>query len=363
MEEEVCLLGLSQISGIGPILARNLLEEFGSAQRVFSASRAQLLKIGGIGPQLVDNLSKGFDSAKVAQKLKLFRNKGIAIIPYTSPVYPPELSQIKDSPIFIYYKGQAAVLNNYPMVAIVGTRNPTRYGKTQCQKIIEELSAYQVTIVSGLAYGIDAIAHQTALSCNLPTIAVLGGGFEHIYPKDHWSLAEKIQQSGGLISEYPPDQKVEKEHFPMRNRIIAGLSAAVLVIETATKGGSIITAGLASGYFKEVFALPGSVQQVKSKGCHSLIKRNIAAIFESGHDVAAQMGWEKKKNNLVLKLAVNEDEKRILNLLDFMSPKELNSLIQKTSFTGGYLKALLLELELKNLIISLPGNQYILNHK
>lgn len=362
MEEEVCLLGLSQISGIGPILARNLLEEFGSAKGVFSASRTELLNIVGIGPQLAENLSRGFNPSHVAQKLKLFRSRGIQIIPYTSVNYPTELAQIKDGPIFIYYKGQEVIFNNNPMVAIVGTRNPSRYGKTQCRKIVEELSAYEVTIVSGLAYGIDAIAHQTALSCQLPTIAVLGGGFEHIYPNDHWNLAQKIHQFGGLVSEYPPDQKVEKEHFPMRNRIIAGLSSSVLVIETATKGGSIITAGLASGYYKEVFALPGSVQNEKSKGCHSLIKRNIAALFESGHEVADIMGWEKKKNNLVLKLEVNEDEKRILNLLDFTSPKELNSLMQKTSFTGGRLKALLLELELKNLIISLPGNQYILNH-
>jgi DNA processing protein len=363
MEEEVCLLGLSQISGIGPILARNLLEEFGSAQEVFSATEPQLLKISGIGPQLVENLLKGFDSSRLAKKLQFFRSKGIKIIPYTSDLYPQELAQIKDRPIFIYYNGQDDVLNKNPMVAIVGTRNPSRYGKAQCQKIVEELSAYEVTIVSGLAYGIDAIAHQTALSCQLPTIAVLGGGFEHIYPNDHWNLAQKIHQTGGLISEYPPDQKVEKEHFPMRNRIIAGLSSAVLIIETALKGGSIITAGLASGYFKEVFALPGSVQNVKSRGCHSLIKRNIAALFESGHDVAQLMGWEKKKNNLDLKVEISEDEKRILNLLDFTSPKELNSLTQKSSFPGGYLKALLLELELKNLIISLPGNQYILNHK
>lgn len=363
MEEEVCLLGLSQISGIGPILARNLLEEFGSAQEVFSATESQLLKISGIGPQLVENLLKGFNSSRLAKKLQFFRSKGIKIIPYTSDLYPQELAQIKDSPIFIYYNGQDDVLNKNPMVAIVGTRNPSRYGKVQCQKIVSELSAYEVTIVSGLAYGIDAIAHQTALSCEMHTIAVLGGGFEHIYPSDHWSLANKIRQTGGLISEYPPDQKVEKEHFPMRNRIIAGLSSAVLIIETALKGGSIITAGLASGYFKEVFALPGSIQNVKSKGCHHLIKRNIAAIFESGHDVAQLMGWEKKKNNLVLKVEISEDEKRILNLLDFTSPKELNSLTQKSSFPRGYLKALLLELELKNLIISLPGNQYILNHK
>lgn len=363
MDEEVCLLGLSQISGIGPILARNLLEAFGSAREVFSATRAQLLSIPGIGPQLVDNIYKGIDPSNLAEKLKLIRKRGIKIIPFTSTNYPRELSQIKDSPLFIYFKGQNTLLNKNPMVAIVGTRNPSRYGKIQCQKIIEELSAYDVTIVSGLAYGIDAIAHQTALSCDLSTIAVLGGGFEHIYPNDHRNLAEKIFQSGGLISEYPPDQKVEKEHFPMRNRIIAGLSSAVLIIETATKGGSIITAGLANGYFKEVFALPGSVQNAKSKGCHSLIKRNIAAIFENGHDVAVQMGWEKKKNNLVLKIEINEDEKRILNLLDFVSPKDFNSLMQKSSFEGGYLKALLLELELKNLIISLPGNQYILNHK
>jgi DNA processing protein len=363
MEEEVCLLGLSQISGIGPILAKNLLEKFGSAKGVFSATRVELLDIVGIGPQLVENLSKGFDPSKVAQRLKFFRGQGIKIIPYTSAHYPIGLAEIKDSPIFIYYQGQEKILNKNPMVAIVGTRNPSRYGKAQCQKIVEELSAYEVTIVSGLAYGIDAIAHQTALSCQLPTIAVLGGGFDHIYPNDHWNLAQKIHQTGGLISEYPPDQKVEKEHFPMRNRIIAGLSSAVLIIETAAKGGSIITAGLASGYFKEVFALPGSVQNVKSRGCHSLIKRNIAALFESGHDVAGLMGWEKKKNNLVLKSEINEDEKRILNLLDFTSPKELNSLMQKTSFPGGQLKALLLELELKNLIISLPGNQYILNHK
>ena len=218
---------------------------------------------------------------------------GIRALSILDADYPQRLLSAYDAPVLLFYKGNAD-LNPPRMVSIVGTRRNSDYGKQITEKIIQDLAAYDVLIVSGLAFGIDAIAHKSALKQDLSTVAVLAHGLASLYPPEHSQLSKQMLKQGGLITEYISHVKAEKHHFPIRNRIVAGISDCTIVTETAVKGGSMITADLANGYFKEVFALPGRITDLKSAGCNWLIRNNQAILLENVQDLVKIMGWEEK---------------------------------------------------------------------
>ena len=287
---------------------------------------------------------------------------GIRPLFYLDDDYPQRLKHYPDSPTMLYYKGNAA-LNVPRMVAIVGTRRPSSQGIHACEELVGGLQPYDVTIVSGLAYGIDISAHRKCLSLSIPTIGVLGHGLERIYPAQHQSVARAMSDSGGLLSEYPSQTLPDREHFPMRNRIIAGLCDALVVVETRKKGGSMISAHIANDYNKDVFAFPGRVKDSCSEGCNALIKSHKAALIESAEDIAYIMRWEENSPQAVQKqlfVELTEAEKIIVDLLGQYEPIGIDQLTNKLKISNSQMASLLLGLEFKGIIRALPGKQFVL---
>lgn len=363
-EEVVFRFALSKINGIGSVIAKKLIEHFGSAKDIFSASKKDLIRVPQIGSSLAVKIWEKKDFNQESKEINLLHKKGIEILFFDHPEYPYRLKNQLDSPFFIQYQGQK-ILNHPRIVSIVGTRNPTRYGITQCEKIIEDLKPYNVIIISGLAYGIDAIAHRSALKADIPTLAVLGSGIGKIYPSDHLELAQKICFSGGLISQFSYHTSAEREHFPMRNSIVAGICDALIVIQSNISGGSMITAGMANHYYKDVFALPGNVNDKYSQGCHHLIMNFKASIFQTGEDIAKFMNWENPGNfsggiQKSFFPDLNEEENLIVNLIADSESISFDQLAGKLKKSPSKLVSDLLQLELKGIIRVEPGKIYTL---
>lgn len=281
---------------------------------------------------------------------------------YTDKDYPKRLKNCCDAPSMFYYKGKN-VFNEQRMVAVVGTRNISLYGKDVTNKIVSELAAHGVCVVSGLARGVDAVAHEQALDSGMKTAAVLGCGLRTIYPDTNERLARRIlEQGGAIVSEFPFETKPDRQNFPQRNRIIAGMCDATIVMETATKGGSIITAYLAQSYNRDVMAVPGSIFSPTSDGCHRLITNNIAALATSGDEVARLMGWDLQPPQAVqrkLFVELTDDEQLLADVIAEQPSIMIDDLIGKLpQHTPSRLAALLLQLELKGMIECLPGQMY-----
>ncbi|MEM7106035.1 MAG: DNA-processing protein DprA [Bacteroidota bacterium] len=358
-------IGLTLIPKIGPVISKNLLSHCGSAEAVFSESKKTLTKVPGVGTTLAKNILTQ-NVLKIAEK-EIFRIKKSDIQPlfYTDKAYPSRLKHYNDSPLMIYCKGPAD-LNNFRMVSVVGTRSPSPSGISFCEKLINDLKKLEVTVVSGMAYGVDIAAHKTCLEHDIPTIGVLGHGLGTIYPSQHWATAHKMIDEGALITEFLYDVKPERANFPMRNRIIAGMCDALVVVETKRKGGSMITAELANSYNKDVFAVPGRLKDENSKGCNHLIKTHQAALIESGKDIAYVMGWDEKaeyENNRLqqsLFTTLKDEEFEVVSVLKQNENLGIDSLYQKIKMSPGALSSTLLTLEFKGLIKSLPGKRYTL---
>ncbi len=284
----------------------------------------------------------------------------------TDKNYPQRLLNCYDSPSMLYYKGNAD-LNFSKIIAIVGTRNNNEYGKNICEKLIEELADEEVIIVSGLAFGIDSIAHKAAIKNNLQTIGVLGHGLDRVYPSQNAGLAKQMITNGGLLTEFKSFTNPDRQNFPSRNRIVAGISDAVIVVETGIKGGSLITAELGNGYNKDVFAFPGRVNDTKSEGCNFLIKNNKAALITSANDLLENMGWKKKKEICCQKNRKNyllnsrDDEKIITNILQAQEQVHIDELYLKSKLNSSAVAAALLMLEMQGIVTSLPGKIYKLS--
>ncbi|MGA1582641.1 MAG: DNA-processing protein DprA [Saprospiraceae bacterium] len=355
-------IALTMIPNVGSVTARTLLSYCGSPAEVFSSSQKQLLQIPGIGPAIVSQLSKPSVLADAEKELSFIREHQISPLFFTDPGYPRRLRQLPDAPVMLYSRGNAS-LNTARIVAIIGTRSPTDYGRTMTDRLVEDLAPYGIHIVSGLAYGIDIRAHRACLRHQVPTTGVLGSGFRNIYPGTHASVAHKMMDRGSLLTEFHSYTKPTRENFPMRNRIIAGLADAVIVIETAARGGSIITAELANGYHKDVFAIPGHVTSERSSGCHKLIRTHKAALIECGADVAYFMGWDQalsvKNTQQQLPLDLPENESQLLEMLSKHPASSLDYLAYHLHTTPGNLSSTLLQLEIKGLIRSMPGNRYL----
>ncbi|MBS4042401.1 MAG: DNA-processing protein DprA [Chitinophagaceae bacterium] len=357
-------ISLTHVNGIGPIQSRILLEHFNTAENIFKASKKALSAIEGIG-EIKANLIKSFNDFKIAEaEIKFIEKHHIEPLFLSDKNYPQKLLNCYDAPTLLYFKGNAN-LNQQKSISIIGTRNNTEYGKKITEKLVEDLKEYSVTIYSGLAFGIDAIAHKAALKHNLPTIGVLAHGFNSIYPQQHQSLAKEMVLNGGLLTEFSNNVKADKHNFPRRNRIVAGISDATIVIETDVKGGSMITAELAFNYNKDVFAIPGRITDSKSSGCLKLIHQNKAALVSSAQQIVELLGWvtppKKKQTQRMLFIDLSKDELKIVEILKQKEQVGIDEIQLKSQLSSSAIAAALLNLELQNIITSLPGKMYQLN--
>ena len=366
MKEKLYKIALTLLPGVGSTLFKTLILYKGTAENVFKAAPGKLIKIPGIGPLTAELLKKAPLLREAEKILADAEKENVKIIFFDDSEFPKRLREIYDGPAVLYVKGNAD-LNADRTVGIVGTRNATEYGKKVTSKITEELTTHIPSIVSGLAYGIDIAAHKAALDCRLPTIAVLASGVDIIYPAAHKQIAEKITENGALISEYPFGEKPDPRKFPARNRIIAGLSDALVVVEAAAQGGALITAEIADSYNKPVFAVPGNLTNHYSEGCNNLIKQHKASIFTACIDLAEALLWSYSEhptdaffNEEVIFENIGEEEQKILRMLAQTEGMEADLLSYKTGVSLNRMASVLLELELRGFVKLLPGNRYSL---
>ncbi|MBN8653440.1 MAG: DNA-processing protein DprA [Cytophagales bacterium] len=361
-QERLSFIALHFTPGIGDFLVKQLVSYCGSAEQVFKTPKAKLLKIPGVGEISADAIKNG-DTYKEAEKeLKQAERDDVEIILYNDKKYPHRLKAIEDAPALLYYKGNQN-LNTAKAVGIVGTRQATEYGKEMVERICQELVPHQPLIISGLAYGIDIHAHKAALKNNLATIGVMGSGIDIIYPAAHKETAKKMLSHGALLTENRFGTKPDAHNFPARNRIIAGMCDALIVVEAAEKGGALITAEIANGYNKDVFAVPGNLGQTYSEGCNKLIKTNRANLFATVKDLEYIMNWSAETSvatQTTLDLTVySTDEQTVLRILkERNAPVMIDELSFKSSLPPSQLASLLLTLEFKNAVKSLPGKMF-----
>ncbi|MBN2892040.1 MAG: DNA-processing protein DprA [Bacteroidales bacterium] len=355
-------LAISLLPGIGPIKARKLVSYVGSIEGIFKEKVSALEKIPGIGSILASkvNIDNVLDSAK--KESEFISKYNIRPYFYLDSDYPKSLQKYDDSPLMIFVKGEFD-FNKGKFISMVGTRKMSHYGGELCEKMISDLvkAGFKPTIVSGLAYGVDHCAHNAALNNGLKTLAVLGHGLDMIYPSSHKELAKKIIENGALVTEFASSSKRDAANFVRRNRIIAALSTATVVVETPVKGGSLITAEFAVQYSKDVFTFPGRVGDKNSAGCNYLIKTNRAALIENADDLIYALSWEKsKKSPLQAQVFVelNPDEEKIVQLLREQEFVNVDSIVYESKLPINKVLALLFNLEFNNIVKALPGRMY-----
>jgi DNA processing protein len=364
MEQEIlCRIALTKIPHIGCVHARTLIETFGDATSIFKSKISSLEKIEGIGTVRAASI-KNFNSFNECEKeIKFTSQHQIQILFHTDKNYPRRLQHCHDAPILLYYKGNADV-NATRILAIVGTRTNTTYGKDSCESILQELQKHDITTISGLAYGIDTIAHQTSLQLQLPTIAVLAHGLDRIYPYSNKKLAQQMIENGGLITSFGMGTIPDKQNFPSRNRITAGMADGLVIIETGRKGGSLITAEIAHSYNREIFAIPGRINDTKSAGCLELIKSQKALLISSAADIVDNLGWTTEKKSLQknqqMKLFQELDamQKHILGQFETEQILHMEQILMRTGLSGSSIASALLSLEMLDLIESIPGKRF-----
>ncbi len=360
-EQYLHLLALNFVPNIGSVMAKTLISYCGGIKEVFNTPQKELIKIPTIGQKRANDILSSDTLKQAEEELKHISSNGIKMVSYLDDDYPHRLKHYPDAPLILFYKGEVD-FNVNRTVAIVGTRKITSYGTIQCEKLVQELIDYNVTIVSGLAYGVDTCAHRKALELNIPTIGVLGNGLANVYPASNRKIAQQMTQNGGLVSELKYYAKPDRENFPMRNRIIAGMSDVVVVIESGASGGSMITAEIANNYNKDVFAIPGKLGDDYSKGCNQLIKIHKAHLLTSAKDIEYIMRWDQSAipKQLPLIIDLDDDERQVVNILRENGSLGLDKLHYSSEIPLFKLTSILLTLEFKGLLKSLPGKKYIL---
>jgi DNA processing protein len=360
-------IALTMIPGIGDITGKKMIAYYGGVEAVFNKSRKELLKQKEIGEAGVRKLLEGRDDAlrKAEKEIAFIKKYNISTMFFLDKGYPYRLSNCIDAPMMLYYKGNAD-LDNKRIIGIVGTRSATEYGKEICLRLINDLVDSGVLIISGLAYGIDSCAHKNALANQIPTVAVLGHGLDRIYPATNKGLAEKMLHNGGLLTEFTSNTGPDRENFPMRNRIIAGLCDALVVIEAANTGGALITADIANSYDRDVFAIPGRVGDEYSSGCNRFIKTNRAALIETAADIKYLMGWDLDKTKIAgqqQKLFVEHtpEEQTIIDIIKNHGDAGIDLLVTESAMTSSKTAAILLNLEFNGVIKCMPGKRYQLS--
>ncbi len=357
-------IALSMVKGIGSVLNRRLVAAFGSPEAVFKASVRELERIQGLGETLAAQIKEDGLIARAEQEIAFLEKAGGDVVCLDDENYPKRLRECEDAPLLFYKKGKMT-LESPHCIGIVGTRKMTQYGKSMISRVLEDLSqkVQDCLIVSGLAYGVDGMAHRTALDLGLQTIGVVGHGLDMIYPAAHRSLAERMLENGGLLTEFHSHCKVDRKNFVSRNRIIAGLCDVVWVVESGEKGGALLTADFADSYNRDVCATPGRVGDYYSLGCNNLIKTNKATWVDCADDIVQLMNWDKKEPKkqpiqLSLFMELSENERLVVQALEIDGKMQLNTLARKLQMSIGALSPLLFEMEMKDLLTSYPGSVY-----
>ncbi|MDO9511644.1 MAG: DNA-processing protein DprA [Bacteroidales bacterium] len=355
-------IALTMLPGIGDINAKKLIAACGSPEAVFTEKTRLLMRIPGIGESTARLVNIDSIMDRVYEEIEFIQKYKIQTFFYTENAYPYRLKQCADGPILIYFKGQTDL--NVPLIiSIVGSRKATEYGKDFVKSIAEKLAGKGVLVVSGLAFGIDSIAHSASLDNGIATVGVMGHGLDRVYPSQNRSLAKRMLDQGGILSEFPSQTTPDRENFPKRNRIIAGLADACLVIETGLKGGSLITADIANSYNRDVYALPGRIGDPLSEGCNWLIKTNRAGLIESAEDLLESMGWNLNEGigqryQPLLFPELKPEEKQIFDLLKEHITLPIDEICMLSQMAPSRIAAALLNLEFEGLVKCMPGKSY-----
>ena len=355
-------LSLTMIPQVGDIQIGILLNHFGTPLAVFNASTKALEQVPGIGAVRAAAIRNCNVQQRVEAEWQFIQKNHIRILVKGQQGYPTKLEHCIDAPHVLYYKGSSDLLNKR-VVSVVGTRSPSQYGKDRVVELMAVLGQYNVMVVSGLAYGIDTVAHKEALNNTLETIGVLGHGHDQLYPHANKALAADMLQQGGLLSEFMQGIQPEKQNFPKRNRIVAGMADAVVVVESGSKGGSLITADIANSYNKDVLAYPGRATDPSSKGCNQLIRNHKANLITCGQDLVEFMNWaedqhQSSKVQHAMKASLSDEENVILSIISHHDPCPIDLLTNLSGLNPGLVSAHVLSLEMAGLITSLPGKLY-----
>ena len=355
------LLALLKVDGVGDIMAKKLLTHCGNAESIFSAKTNQIAAIDGVGSSLLKNLKDKTIFEKANKELDFIKSNNINVSFFQDENYPDRLKHCFDSPVLLFNSGNID-LKNRKIISIVGTRQITSYGTEFCRSLIEDLAPLDPVIVSGFAYGVDIVAHQFAMEHNLQTIGVLAHGLNQIYPRTHKKYVARMMENGGFITEFWSSSNPDKEKFVRRNRIVAGMTEATIVIESADKGGSLITANFANDYNRDVFAVPGRVTDTYSRGCNNLIKTQKASVLTSAADLVYMLNWdiENKPKTIQKQLFVEleEDEQKIYEFLLKNGKELLDTIALECSFPIYKISGILINMELKGVIRPLPGKLF-----
>lgn len=356
-------IALTKIKGIGPRLSRQLLAYCGSVDQIFSMSKKELGAVPGIGSVGADYILSKSYIAEAEKELDFVEKNGITLVWLEDKAYPRRLKHCDDAPLVLYYKGEGS-LNPERAVSIVGARNATAYGKKIVEDLVQGLKALDVQIISGLAYGIDIQSHRQAVKHGISTVGVLGHGLDRIYPATHREVAHQMLGNGGLLTEFCSGTIPDRVNFPMRNRIIAGMADVTVVVEAAIKGGALITAEIANSYSRDVCAFPGSLDQEYSAGCNYLIKTHRAQLIRGIDDLCYLMGWEigdtatASKQLSLLPPEMTKDESRVYDLLKESEQATIDEIALHCDWPQSKLAIILLEMEMKGVILSLPGKVF-----
>ena len=356
------LLALLKIDGVGDIVAKKLINHCGSAENIFKTKASQLEAIDGVGQVLIKNLKRNSVFKLAEAEMDYIKENNINILYYQDDNYPNRLKHCIDSPVLLFTSGTIDFTNR-KIISIVGTREITSYGIDFCKKLIEDLAPLNPIIVSGFAYGVDIVAHKAAMDNNLQTIGVIAHGLNQVYPKVHKKYVAKMEENGGFLTEFWSSSNPEKENFVKRNRIVAGMSEATIVIESAEKGGSLITANLANDYNRDVFAVPGRTSDKFSQGCNNLIKTQRAHLLTSAADILYILNWElqQKEEKIIQKqlfVSLDDNEQKTYDYLHLNGKKELDTIALQCDFPVFRMSSILLNMELKGVIRPLPGKLF-----
>ncbi len=361
--ESIYRIALTRVPQIGTVLARALSDHFETAEAIFKASKKQLTVVDGISEMKAAQI-RGFSNFEACDNEWAYLQKHqIEVLYLKEEGYPKRLLNCYDPPTLLFYKGTAN-LNASRIVNIIGTRSNSDYGRQLTEELVETLSKHDILIVSGMAFGIDTLAHKACIKNNCPTVGVLAHGMDTLYPPENARLSKTMmEQGGGLLTEFPIGTKPDRHNFPTRNRVVAGLCDATIVVETDIKGGSMITADLAIGYNRDVFAFPGRVQDQKSQGCNLLIRQNKAGLISNGNDLLEAMNWQplpekKPKVQRSLFIELTPSEKIIVDILNQQEQLPIDELNLKTGLNPSVTAGALLSLELQGVVIRMPGKMY-----
>lgn len=364
-DKTIYQLGLTMINGIGDILARHLLETLGDAEAIFKEKTDRLERVPGIHRQFAAEIKRPEVLQRAEKELAFIEKNRIRTYFLTDKNYPVRLKECPDAPVLFYFKGNADLSAKH-IISIVGTRRATDYGKCQTERLIADLAVSfpDLLVVSGLAYGIDICAHRAALRAGLPTVGVLAHGLDRIYPPVHRQTAVEMLEAGGLLTDFPSDTNPDRPNFVRRNRIVGGLADATVVVESAEKGGSLVTADLAFSYGRDVFSFPGRVYDPHSRGCHLLIRQNKAGLITSADDLISAMRWDIGRTEAPLgrqtRLVFPEEgpEGEVVACLEREEEMQVNRLAMVLNRPVQELSALLFTMEMKGIVRALPGNRY-----